>query len=99
MKHFDNWMTDRSITRKKVDSFMADISNVGKRWMGNIYIQLLSTGNPWLCSMMKLLLMFHLQSVFFAVLPESDMKAMKQGKRTLHFLQKVDFICQWFCKI
>ena len=48
MEHFDSWMTDRSITRKKVDNFMADISNVGKKMDGKylIYTTSGSTGNP-----------------------------------------------------
>ena len=48
MEHFDRWMTDRSITRKKVDNFMTDTSNVGKKMDGKylVYTTSGSTGNP-----------------------------------------------------
>lgn len=38
MKHFDRWVTDRSITREIVDSFMADTSNVGKKMDGKYLV-------------------------------------------------------------
>lgn len=48
IKHFDEWMTDRTITKEKVDSFMLDISNVGKKLDGKylVYATSGSTGNP-----------------------------------------------------
>lgn len=48
MVNFDYWMTDREITRKKVDAFMADINNVGKKIEGKylVYCTSGSTGNP-----------------------------------------------------
>lgn len=48
MAHFDDWMTDRTITREKVDRFMSDISNVGKKLDGKylVYSTSGSTGNP-----------------------------------------------------
>lgn len=48
MSHFDEWFTDRAITRKKVDEFMSDISNVGKKLDGKylVYSTSGSTGNP-----------------------------------------------------
>jgi len=48
MKHFDEWVTDREITRKKVDRFMSDLSNVGKKLNGKylVYTTSGSTGTP-----------------------------------------------------
>lgn len=48
MNNFDDWFTDRSITREKVDEFMADVSNVGKKLDGKylVYSTSGSTGNP-----------------------------------------------------
>lgn len=48
MSHFDEWMTDRSITREKVDCFMSDTSNVGTKLDGKylVYSTSGSTGNP-----------------------------------------------------
>lgn len=48
MEHFDRWMTDRSITREKVDAFMSDLSNVGRKMDGKylVYTTSGSTGNP-----------------------------------------------------
>lgn len=47
-KHFDKWFTDRSITRKTVDCFMSDLSNVGKKLNGKylVYTTSGSTGTP-----------------------------------------------------
>lgn len=48
MIHFDQWMTDRSITKAKVEHFMSDISNVGTKLDGKylVYTTSGSTGNP-----------------------------------------------------
>ena len=48
MSHFDEWMTERSITREKVDGFMSDTSNVGTKLDGKylVYSTSGSTGNP-----------------------------------------------------
>ncbi|MDD3193690.1 MAG: AMP-binding protein [Oscillospiraceae bacterium] len=48
MDHFDTWFTDRSITRKAVDRFMADPSNIGKKLLGKYlaYTTSGSTGTP-----------------------------------------------------
>lgn len=48
MENFDNWMTDRNVTKKKVDHFMSDLSNVGKKMDGKylVYTTSGSTGNP-----------------------------------------------------
>ena len=47
-KHFDEWFTDRSITRKTVNHFMTDLSNVGKKLNGKylVYTTSGSTGTP-----------------------------------------------------
>ncbi|MCI5957872.1 MAG: hypothetical protein MRZ54_12905 [Clostridiales bacterium] len=37
-KHFDEWFTDRSITRKAVECFMSDLSNVGKKLNGKYLV-------------------------------------------------------------
>lgn len=48
MAHFDEWLTDRSISKDKVDRFMADLSNVGrkidKKYL--VYSTSGSTGSP-----------------------------------------------------
>ncbi len=48
MKHFDEWMTDRSISLDKVEHFMADVSNVGRKLDGKylVYSTSGSTGMP-----------------------------------------------------
>ena len=48
MTHFDQWITDRSITKAKVEHFMSDISNVGTKLDGKylVYTTSGSTGNP-----------------------------------------------------
>lgn len=48
MAHFDDWMTDRSITKEKVADFMADLSNVGKKLVHKylVYTTSGSTGDP-----------------------------------------------------
>lgn len=48
MAHFDDWLTDRSITKDKVKQFMSDLSNVGKKLDGKylVYTTSGSTGNP-----------------------------------------------------
>ena len=47
-KHFDEWFTDRSITREAVEFFMSDLSNVGKKLNGKylVYTTSGSTGTP-----------------------------------------------------
>lgn len=48
MAHFDEWLTDRSISKDKVNRFMADLSNVGrkidKKYL--VYSTSGSTGSP-----------------------------------------------------
>lgn len=47
-RHFDEWFTDRSVTRETVDRFMSDLSNVGKKLNGKylVYTTSGSTGIP-----------------------------------------------------
>lgn len=87
MEHFDDWMTDRSITRKKVDDFMADLSNVGKKLDGKylVYTTSGSTGNP--CVVLYDETTVNVSSaigVLRSFARKQDFKAyMKQGKKTL----------------
>ena len=48
MEHFDSYMTDPEVTREKVDRFMADVHNVGKKFLKKylVYTTSGSTGNP-----------------------------------------------------
>lgn len=48
MENFDNWMTDHEITRERVDNFMSDLNNIGKKMDGKylVYTTSGSTGNP-----------------------------------------------------
>lgn len=48
MENFDRWMTDPSITREKVDAFMSDLRNVGRKLEGKylVYTTSGSTGDP-----------------------------------------------------
>lgn len=48
MAHFDDWLTDRSITRNMVERFIADTSNVGRKLAGKylVYTTSGSTGTP-----------------------------------------------------
>lgn len=48
MKHFDEWFTDRSITKEVVDCFLSDLANVGKKLNGKylVYTTSGSTGAP-----------------------------------------------------
>lgn len=48
MSHLDEWLTDRNITTEKINRFMSDISNVGRKIDGKylVYTTSGSTGNP-----------------------------------------------------
>lgn len=87
MEHFDSWMTDRSITRKKVDSFMSDISNVGKKMEGKylVYTTSGSTGNPCIVLYDKTTInVASAISVLRSFARKQDMKAfIKQGKKNV----------------
>jgi len=87
MEHFDHWMTDRSITREKVDSFMTDISNVGKKMDGKylVYTTSGSTGNP--CIVLYDETTINVSAaigVLRSFARKQDMKDfIKQGKKTI----------------
>ena len=87
MKHFDSWMTDRSITREKVERFMADISNIGKKMDGKylVYTTSGSTGNP--CVVLYDETTINVSSaigVLRSFARRQDMKEfIKQGKKTM----------------
>lgn len=87
MEHFDSWMTDRSITRKKVDSFMEDVSNVGKKMDGKylVYTTSGSTGNPCIVLYDETTInVSSAISVLRSFARKQDMKAfMKQGKKNV----------------
>lgn len=48
MAHFDEWLTNRSVSRKQVEYFMSDLSNVGTKLNEKylVYTTSGSTGNP-----------------------------------------------------
>ena len=48
MANFDEWMTDRSISKAKVERFMSDLTNVGRKLEDKylVYTTSGSTGNP-----------------------------------------------------
>ncbi|WP_435348932.1 phenylacetate--CoA ligase family protein [Haloarchaeobius sp. HRN-SO-5] len=48
MEHFDDVVTDTAVTRPRVDAFVADASNVGRRFLGRYPVWLTSgtTGEP-----------------------------------------------------
>ncbi len=87
MSHFDAWMTDRGITRAKVEQFMADVSNVGKKMDGKylVYTTSGSTGNP--CIMLYDDTAINVSSaigVLRSFARKQDTKAfMKSGGKTL----------------
>lgn len=85
MENFDNWMTDRNVTKKKVDHFMSDLSNVGKKMDGKylVYTTSGSTGNP--CVVLYDEATINVASaigVLRSFARKQDMKAfMRQGKK------------------
>ncbi|MEG1352480.1 MAG: AMP-binding protein [Oscillospiraceae bacterium] len=85
--HFDEWMTDTSITKDKVGHFMEDNSNVGKKLDGKylVYTTSGSTGNP--CVVLYDASTINVSSaigVLRSFARKQDMKAfMKSGKKTL----------------
>lgn len=87
MTNFDNWMTDRSITKSKVEHFMSDISNVGTKLDGKylVYTTSGSTGNP--CIMLYDESTINVSSaigVLRSFARKEDMTAfIKSGKKTL----------------
>lgn len=87
MAHFDEWLTDRSISKDKVDQFMADLSNVGRKIDGKylVYSTSGSTGNP--CIVLYDDTTINVSSaigVLRSFARKQDMKAfMKNGGKTL----------------
>ncbi|MEG1359700.1 MAG: AMP-binding protein [Clostridia bacterium] len=87
MEHFDEWMTDRSITKEKVERFMEDISNVGRKLDGKylVYTTSGSTGKP--CTLLYDATTIHVASaigVLRSFARGQDMKAfMKNGGKTI----------------
>lgn len=87
MNYFDQWMTDRSITREKVDRFMADTSNVGRKMDGKylVYTTSGSTGNPCIVLYDETAInVSSAISVLRSFARKQDMKAfIKQGKKNV----------------
>lgn len=87
MAHFDEWLTDRNITTDKINRFMSDISNVGKKLDGKylVYTTSGSTGNP--CTVLYDDTAINVSSaigVLRSFARKQDMKAfMKNGGKTI----------------
>lgn len=87
MTFFDEWLTDRSISKDKVDRFMADLSNVGRKIDGKylVYSTSGSTGSP--CIVLYDDTAINVSSaigVLRSFARKQDMKAfMKNGKKTI----------------
>lgn len=85
--HFDEWMTDTSITKGKVEHFMQYSSNIGRKLDGKylVYTTSGSTGNP--CAILYDASTINVSSaigVLRSFARKQDMKAfMKSGKKTL----------------
>lgn len=87
MEHFNDWLTDRSITKEKVELFMSDVSNIGKKLGGNylVYSTSGSTGLPCLVLYDKTSInVSSAIGVLRSFARKEDMSAfMKSGKKTL----------------
>lgn len=87
IQHFNDWFTDRAITKEKVDLFMSDLSNVGKKLDGKylVYTTSGSTGDP--CIVLYDDTAINVSSaigVLRSFARKSDMQAfMKHGGKTL----------------
>ena len=87
MEHFDSWLTDKNITKEKVDYFMTDSSNIGKKLDGKylVYTTSGSTGNP--CIVLYDVSTINVSSavgVLRSFARKQDMKAfMKHGGKTM----------------
>lgn len=48
MEHWDDWVTDRSVTLQQINDFMRDKDNIGRKWQGKYMVLTTSgsTGNP-----------------------------------------------------
>lgn len=55
MAHWDDWVTDRTVTLKEIQRFMEDKDNIGRRWRGKYMVVTTSgsTGNPLVMLMDK----------------------------------------------
>ena len=95
-KHFDEWFTDRSITREAVEFFMSDLSNVGKKLNGKylVYTTSGSTGTP--CIILYDDTAINVSSaigVLRSFARKEDMKSfMQAGGKTLALLPAMAFI-------
>lgn len=95
MKNFDNWITDNSISMKKIEEFTHNIDNVGRMIYGKylIFKTSGSTGNP-------ATILYDKQNIdvssavaaFRTFARKEDFKAfMKKGKRTAGVLANYGF--------
>jgi phenylacetate-coenzyme A ligase PaaK-like adenylate-forming protein len=86
MAHFDEWLTDRSITLNTVQDFMADKYNIGRRLLGKYLVNTTSgsTGNPSVVLMDKTA--FNVAAAISALRAfarKSDLREfMRRGKKT-----------------
>lgn len=86
-RHFDEWLTDRNITKQKVETFMEDLENVGRKLEGRylVYTTSGSTGNP--CVVLYDNTTVNVSSAIGVVRSfarRQDMKAfIKSGKKTM----------------
>ena len=48
MEHWDDWVTDRSVSLQQINDFMHDKDNIGRKWQGKYMVVTTSgsTGNP-----------------------------------------------------
>lgn len=48
MEHWDDWVTDRSVTLRQINEFMENKDNIGRKWQGKYMVVTTSgsTGNP-----------------------------------------------------
>lgn len=48
MEHWDDWVTDRSVTLDQINDFLGDPDNIGRKWQGKYMVITTSgsTGNP-----------------------------------------------------
>jgi phenylacetate-CoA ligase len=87
MSHFDDWITDRSITLSDINEFIKDLDNIGRKLKGDYLVLTTSgsTGNPlvMLCDRNTNNIMGGI-SVTRAFARKQDMKAfVKAGKKTI----------------
>ena len=87
MPHFDEWVTDRSVTLSDVRAFMEDMDNVGRRMHGKylVFTTSGSTGNPLIMLADKSVSnVMSAVNALRAIARREDMKALlKRGNRTM----------------